>query len=245
MEPNLLLISSCLILADIQDPLVKKPGAGDPTVDLTGEKEDSSIAAGSVPEVAQGEAEATPTQQQEVRTDATPTQHQQESREQEQTDAACNNLPSQEETEKVALDIGRGPRGGEGTGGGILERKREREYFCQGCGEQPARCHVLVHVYYITHVHLSILMSLVLRDVLRVMGPEWNPGTGWVLGLEWDPGTGWIPGVEWDPGTGWVPGLEWDPGAGWVPGPEWDPGAEWDLGIGYRLSKLLRCIFCI
>ena len=213
---TIVLISSCLILADIQgDPFVEKSGAGDPTVDLTGEKEDSCITAGSVPKVAQGEAEATPTQQQEVRTETTPTQHQQESREQEQTDAACNKLPSQEETEKVALDIERGPRGGGGTGGGILERKREREYFCQGCGEQHARCHVLVHVYYITHVHLSILMSLVLRDVLRVMGPEW------------------------DPGAGWVPGPEWDPGAGWVLGP------EWDLGIGYRLNKLLRCIFCI
>ena len=103
---------SYLVLADIQDPLVEKSGAGNPTVDLTGEEEGSSITAGSVPEVAQGEAEATPTQKQEVRTEATPTQHQQESREQEQTDAACKKLPSQEETEKVALDTGRGPRGG-------------------------------------------------------------------------------------------------------------------------------------
>ena len=109
-------------MADIQDPLVEKSGAGDPTVDLTGEKEDSSITAGSVPEVAQGEAEATPTQQQEVQTEATPTQHQQESREQEQTDTACNKLPSQEETEKVALE-GQGEGGW--TGGGILERMRE------------------------------------------------------------------------------------------------------------------------
>ena len=104
-----MLILSCFV-ADIQDPLVEKSGAGDPTVDLTGEKEDSSITAVSVPEVAQGEAEATPTQQQEVQTEAMPTQHQQESREQEQTDAACNKLPSQEETEKVALE-------GQGEGG--------------------------------------------------------------------------------------------------------------------------------
>ena len=115
---------SCFILADIQDPLVEKSDAGNPTVDLTGEEEGSSITAGSVPEVAQGETEATPTQKQEVRTkatptqkqevqtEATPTQHQQESKEQEQTDAACKKLPSQEETEKVAPDTGRGPRGG-------------------------------------------------------------------------------------------------------------------------------------
>ena len=103
---------SCFILADIQDPLVEKSDAGNPTVDLTGEEEGSSITAGSVPEVAQGETEATPTQKQEVQTEATPTQHQQESKEQEQTDAACKKLPSQEETEKVAPDTGRGPRGG-------------------------------------------------------------------------------------------------------------------------------------
>ena len=156
----MVLAVSCFILADIQDPLVEKSGAGNPTVDLTGEEEGSNVTAGSVPEVAQGQAEATPTQQQEVRTEtvptqkqevrteatptqkqevqteatptqkqeveteatptqkqevrteATPTQHQQESREQEQTDAACKELPSQEEMEKVALDIGRGPRGG-------------------------------------------------------------------------------------------------------------------------------------
>lgn len=103
---------SCLILADIQDPLVEKSGVGNPTVDLTGEEEGSSITAGSVPEVVQDEAEATPTQKQEVQTEATPTQHHQESREQEQTDAACKKLPSQEETEKVVLDIGRRPREG-------------------------------------------------------------------------------------------------------------------------------------